>query len=77
MVASILAVFDIRPPTDEEFVDVTSGERIMTSGLISYVSPITLESLLTHIRASYPHPFSCTITPRSLGKVTLLRKSML
>ena len=37
MVASILSVFDIRPPMGEDTLDVARGGQIMTSGLISYV----------------------------------------
>lgn len=72
-VASVLHVFDITPPVDEEGQAIKIEPRL-TNGLLWYVNPKTLIVLLSHSCsvASYPADCRCTIKPRSTQAETLI-----
>ncbi|KAF9548286.1 hypothetical protein CPC08DRAFT_648444, partial [Agrocybe pediades] len=62
IIASTLAVYDIKPPTDEDGKPVVP-KREFTDGLITYVTFL------------YPVPFKYIITPRNSPTEDLIRES--
>lgn len=74
-VASVLAVYDILLPLDEQGKEIKLPEEYST-GLLKYLYfyHLSKTTALTYI-SSHPKPFSCRIVPRSSKAVSLIRQT--